>query len=425
MIETLAQNLPQLLVLGALLVVSGFFSGSETALFSLRPHQLRDAGAPLRMAGALLRQPRDLLVTILIGNMTVNVAYFSVSVILSSRLAEGRGGALAFGVGMVLLLVLIVVGEVLPKGIATRIPRAWAGGCAYPLTLFSGAVAPARWVLGRMLRPIGVWLERVAPPEANVTADELRMMIELSESAGILDERENELMQRVLQLREMRVKEVMVPRVDIHAFNLNRGRDDFLEVFARRRNSKVPVYRVSIDEVEGILYATDVHFSDEPDLTKLVRKVPFIPETKTVESLLRDFREQGLRAAIVVDEYGGTEGFVTLEDILEAIIGEIEDEYDHGEEPIRQVSEGSYLLAGQVSIREWRQIFGVDLPAEGVETIAGFIVFSLGRLPEEGDTVRYRSLTFTVKKMVGRRVHRILVEASGPPAAAEAEGEAS
>jgi CBS domain containing-hemolysin-like protein len=223
-------------------------------------------------------------------------------------------------------------------------------------------------------------------------------------------------MQRVLGLREMRVKEVMVPRVDIRAFDLSEGRERFLETFVRKRDSTVPVYRGSIDEIDAVLRAKDVYFSKERDLSKLARKVTFVPETKTVESLLREFRNEKRSVAIVVDEYGGTEGMVTLEDILEAIVGEIEDEYDRGEEPVRKVGEDAYLLAGGLSIREWSQTFGMDLPAEGADTLGGYIVFSLGRLPVEGDVVRYRNLEFTVKRVVGRRVQRILARATGPGA---------
>lgn len=418
------ESLPQLLVLASLLALSGFFSGSETALFSLRSHELRGVRAPsLRLAATLLRQPRELLVTILLGNMAANVAYFSGSVFVTVDLgrALGRWAAVVGGLGF--LLGVIVFGEVVPKGVASRAPRAWARVAAYPLTLFFSIALPIRWGMRQILRPVSDWLSRVHPPEADLTADELKMLVEISEAEGLLDERENDLMQRVLGLREMRVKDVMVPRVDIRAFDLDRGRAPFVAEFVRRRDSKIPVYRGSIDEVEGVLLAKDVYFRPEKDLADLVRKVPFVPETKTVESLLRQFRKEGQSVAIVLDEYGGTEGMVTLEDILEAIVGEIEDEYDRGEDPVRQVGKDAYLLAGGLSIREWEQIFGVDLPAEGVGTLGGFIVFSLGRLPKKGDVVRYRNLSFTVRRVAGRRVQRILVEVTGPEGTGTATGE--
>jgi putative hemolysin len=405
------EHLPQIILLLALLGVSGFFSGSETALFSLRTHQIRSSrSASLRLAGTLLRQPRDLLITILLGNMFVNVAFFSVSVGLALHLGRTRGQGAAAGASIFFLLTLILLGEVIPKGVAARAPRGWARLCAYPLTILFGLSRPVHWLLGRFLGPVSDWISRLTPPDAGLTTEELRMMVELSETAGVLHERENYIMQRVVELREMRVKEVMVPRVDMRAFDLSRGREAFLADFKRHRNSRVPVYRESIDEIQGVLHAKEVHFSEEEDLSRLVRKVPFIPETKTVESLLRQFREGGQRVAIVVDEYGGTEGLVTLEDILEAIVGEIEDEYDRGDEPVRRISESAYLLEGDLGIREWRQISGVDLPSQGVETLGGFIVFSLGRLPREGDQVVYRNIRFTVQKMLQRRVGRIRVE---------------
>ena len=409
--DTFREILPQIPFLLGLLAVSAFFSGSETAFFLLRPHQLR--GPSLRLAAALIRQPRQLLVTILLGNMAVNVAYFSNSLFVTLDVHRSAGPGAAVAVGAIFLIAVIILGEVVPKGIASRIPLAWAQVAVLPLTIAYSVAAPVRWGMGLFLGPVSRWIARVYPPDAGVTTDELRMLVELSESEGILDERENELMQRVLGLREMRVRDVMVPRDDIHSFDLSKGRQRFLEMFARMKDSRVPVYRGDIDEIDGILRARDVYFSDEKDLSKLVQKVPFIPETKTLESLLRDFRKERQTVAIVVDEYGGTEGMITLEDILEAIVGELEDEYDKGEDPVRKVGENAYLLAGNLSVREWKHIFGVDLRAERVGTLGGFVVFRLGRLPREGDTVQYGNLTFTVKRMSGRRIQTILVETSG------------
>ena len=424
LMDVLQQNMPQLLLLLVLLGFSGFFSGTETAFFSLRPHQLRGARTPsLRLVAGLLRHPRELLVTILLGNMAVNVAYFSSSLFVTIDLGRSLGPGASVGAGVIFLGGVIVLGEVLPKGVASRLPLTWARVAAFPLLLAYGAALPIRWGMGRILGPVSDLLGRFFPATADVTTDELRMMVELSEAGGILHQGENELMQRVLGLREMRVKEVMVPRVDIRAFDLARGREAFLEGFAKKRDSTVPVYRGSIDEIDAVLRARDVCFSDERDLTKLVRKVSFIPETKTVESLLREFRKEKKKVAIVVDEYGGTEGMVTLEDILEAVVGEIEDEYDRGEELVRKVGEGAYLLAGRLSIREWSQIFRTDLPAEGVDTLGGFIVFSLGRLPREGDRVRHGNLQFTVRRVLGRRVQQILVETVGGDPAGKAETE--
>ncbi len=421
MLSPLAEYPLHLATMALLLCASAFFSGSETALFNLSRDQLRRfraARSPLRvLAARLMDDPRRLLVTVLFGNMAVNVAFFAMSVMLTLDVARNhpaRANAWRFGIAVIAPMLVIIFGEVTPKSLAATMPERLAPVAAGPLALLQYVVLPVRMVLGYLV----VWpLERIITgrrPErrALVTSEELQAIVEVSAREGAVSPEEGDMLVEILELAELRVREVMTPRVEIVACDVATPTAEALDLFRRTRHSKIVVYDGDVDHVRGVVYAKTAFLNPERPLARLVQPVHYVPETKSVESLLREFRADRIQFALVVDEYGGLAGLVTLEDCIEEIVGEIEDTDDApAADPVRSVGEGEYVLAGNLAIRSWAELFDQDRPNGGgrYSTVAGFVTSLLGHMPAPGDTVRWRNLEFTVEGVRRRRVTRVRV----------------
>lgn len=432
MVEVLAAFPFHLAAMALLLGASAFFSGSETALFYLSRDQLRrfrTSGNPLRyLAARLMDDPRGVLVTVLFGNMTVNVGFFAMSVMLAHQIGDrfpGQAWAWRVGIFIVAPLLVIVFGEVTPKSLAATRPARIAPWVSLPLTLLGWVVLPLRWILGyAVVGPLQRLITGRRPvPRALVTTDELQAIVEVSEREGAVSRDESEMLTEVLELAELRVREVMTPRVEIVACDVRTPTPRVLDLFRRSRHTKIVVYEGRIDEARGVVYAKTAFLAPDRPLATLVRPVHYVPETKTVESLLKEFRANRIQLAMVVDEYGGVAGLVTLEDCLEEIVGEIEDETDRpGPEPVRRLGPAEYLLAGNLSIRSWADLFDQDRPDVGgrYSTVAGFVTSLLGRVPRQGDAATWRNLEFTVEEVRRRRVMRVRLRlldvAGGAPA---------
>lgn len=415
-------SLPELVALAVLLALSAFFSGSETALFSLSQARLAELtrgerGRRGRLVARLLAHPHHLLVIVLFGNLVVNVFFFALSAMVSFRLERAGAPAAAVGVGLGALLAVVVFGEVTPKSVAVVV--------AEPVALWAGPVLVAvAWVL----RPVvGVFLRvsdavarllvrESAPPY--ITAEELKMLVGLSEEQGLIGAGEQSLMTRVVELGEVSVREVMLPRVDMPLFALGRPREELLALIRRTRREFVPVFRESIDSVEGVVRSTRVLLEPERALEGMVEPVPLVPESRTVEQLLTEFRARGTKVAVVVDEYGGTSGLVELDDLVEAVVGEMPDGLEPADRPVmvEELGPRSFLLDARLGIREWEDLFEVDLvEREGLGaarpvTVGGFVTALLGHWPTVDDRVDYRNLRFTVVQMQGRRLSKIRVD---------------
>jgi len=397
-----------------LLACSAFFSGSETALFSLtREERHRMKLRPSRSGRLvldLLNDPQALLSAILFGNMVVNVAFYSISVVVAMRWAKEISPVAAAVAGVVSLLIVIVLGEVSPKGIAVGHPVGFAQAVAPALYVFHYAVRPVSRVLRWFARSFSGFLVDRLPPHPFVTREELKILTGMAEHHGVLDRHTRGMIEQVVEIAHIRVNEVMTPRVDVPMFDLALGRKAFCALVRRTHEDRVPVYEESKDNVAGVIVARDVFLRPAEDLRRLVRTVRFVPETQTVESLLRQFHETREPVAIVVDEYGGTAGMVTLNHLLEEVVGEIRREFEPAETPVRQLDEDTYLLAGDLNTHEWRQLLGVGFDPPGIETMAGFVLSLIGRIPKEGDSVEWRGLRFAVEKMSARRVVQVRVQ---------------
>ena len=413
-----------LLPMAALLVLSAFFSASETALFSLRRRDLRHfEHSPRLVHGLILKlrsDPEGLLITVLFGNMLVNVLYFSVATVAAMN-APTRGATYALGIGS--LIAVIICGEVVPKAIAVAVPVRFSSLAAGPLFFFQKCIYPVKKALGVVMK-ISAAVSRGRGRAAYVTPEELQLLIRATGERGIIGVGERDMMHEIIEFAEIRVREVMVPRVDVVAFEVNGDVGELRKLVEERGITKLPVYEDNIDNVVGTVYAREVLLSDSKSIRACVHPVSlFVPETALIESVLQQFRERGCQFAIVVDEYGGWAGIVTLEDIVEEIVGDISDEFDTDTQPVRRIGQDKYVLSGGVSIRDWSEIFKIDLDLAEVETLGGFIVLHLGRLPREGDNVELGNLVLTVQKVSRRRVAQVLIErVNGEEPSASPEG---
>ena len=406
----------RLVLLAVLLAVSGFFSGTETALFNLSRGQLyrlnRSQARTRRLVASLMRRPRKLLQTLLLGNMVVNTAYSAmIAVLVISLAARGLGTVAAAGVSVLGVLVLILAGEVTPKMLAYRIREQWAVAAAPPVAVALRVFSPVVRVLeAAFVAP----LTRLLAPSREgpeITAGELGAILDLSVRRGLIGPDANAFLQEIVQLTDIRVADIMVPRVDVIAYDVNGPPGGLIDLFRKTHLRKVPVYDGDIDHVLGVVHAKRLLLDGGGDLRELVVKVPFLPEAANIERALLQLRVGRKQMAIVVDEYGGVAGLVTLEDIIEEIVGDIEETQEADRtRPVSRVGENEYLIDGDLAIHEWVDAFKIDLGGRRISTVGGFVISLLGRIPAVGDAADYRNLHFTVEGMRGRRISKLRLE---------------
>ena len=403
-----AAHFGQLLGMVILLAASGFFSGTETALFSLtrgQLHRLRDSHGLGKLAANLMAQPNRTLNTLLLGNLLANVSYAS----LSASLVLGLGVQSPLPAPVVALaglLVLILLGEVAPKMVAHALGEKWALPAAAPTALIGRLFSVPLWALEHLL--IGP-MTRIAAPrsagKATIEADELASVLALSAKRGIISHDANALLQEVVELTDLRVADVMVPRVDMIAYDVDAPRAGLIDLFARTRLRRIPVYEGDIDHIAGLIQARRLLLQPEVPLRQLVVPAVFVPEAGNVERLLVQLRVRQVQTAIVVDEYGGTAGLVALQDVLEEIVGDIPEPGEAADAPaVRQLQPGHYLLNADLAIHEWADAFEIDLAHRRISTVGGFVTAQLGRIARAGDEVTYRNLRFRVETMRRRRI---------------------
>ncbi|MCE5280238.1 MAG: hemolysin family protein [Planctomycetaceae bacterium] len=412
----LLQHAGFLITLVLLLCASGFFSGSETALFSLSPaqvQQLRASGRSGRLAAALLRRPPILLQALLLGNMLVNVAFAAVAAALTLNILKsdvGAWAALLVTVGP--LLALILLAEVLPKLLAVSHPQRVARLVAWPAAMLLRAVDPVLWILQRgLINPLTRLLAGGGPPERReITSDELAAVLDLSAKRGAIDTDAHSLLQEIMELTDLRARDVMVPRVDMVAFEINAPRAALADLLAGTHLRKVPVYDDNLDNILGVIHAKTLLLRPQAPLRELVTPVPFVPEAARLERVLLQFRVTKMQMAIVVDEYGGTAGLITLQDVLEEIVGDLPDPFSAHEAAVEPQRDGAYVLDGNLPVHELADALKMNLSGRHISTIGGFVTSLMGRIPHEGETVTFRNLQFTVVSMRKRRIGQLRLE---------------
>lgn len=387
-----------------LLAASAFFSASETALFALADSERRRANARVTR---LLADPQALLVTVLLANLAVNVLYFS----FAADLAPGLAAHETFGIAAASLLVLVLFGEILPKAIALQSREGVARIASGPLTVLVGAFGPVRRVLQRALELVMRALGDTARDESGVSAETLAGVLDHSARTGLIDVREADLLAEVVELEGIRVAEILTPRVDMIALDLS-DRDEERRWFqiARalsKRLTWMPVVRGGADEVVGLVRLRDVLARPDETLESLVQPVVFVPAIASVLDLLRILRAAQSAEAVVVDEYGGTAGTVTIEDVFEEIVGDLRVEGERETTEVTVLGDGRFRVSGELSIRDWNEQFGREVVPAGFETVGGLVAALLGRIPREGDCVESGGLSIVVRAVRGRRVESV------------------
>lgn len=416
-----------LIFMPLLLIASAFFSGSETALFSLTQHERVSLARSKQLTATtltqLLKETRSLLITLLMGNMTINVLYFVLSSVILIRLAQREAAGWLIGVAAVLpLIVIILMGEILPKLVASRLTLQFARLVALPLFVVHRVLEPIRFVAQHfVITPLA---RLVAPKQkpAKLSAEELETLIQLSQHQGVINFDEERLLQQVLELSQLRVTELMTPRVDMVAHDLDDGPEALINMIRATRHRQIPVFEEDLDTILGIVYARQVLLKRPKTIDQardLVRQIRYVPERQHVDKLLVEFRRSGDTVAIVVDEYGGTQGIVTLRDVVNHMIGGLPE--DDSEAPIvepdvEQIGEGCWRVSADLPIHEWADQLGErmmlidEARLKAVSTIGGLIMSRLGRVPVVGDRIRIVNLDITVEAMEQHRVDTVRVE---------------
>ncbi len=417
--------LPRIISLIITLVFSAFFSGSEVALFSLGKKKLNEQLIPnkfvLKHLKLLIDDQRRLLVTILLGNTIFNVAASILAVLIALDVAE----AYNLSVDLVLLVQIIVLtllvlfaGEVTPKVVASKYPVQFAKIVAVPLYWIGVVVYPVAKILTEIIKSLA---SKFSFDKSNsaILSSEITDLAEIGAEKGTIEDSEHELIHGLVKFKTVTTREVMTPRVDIIAIPLVADYDEAVKLITESGHSRMPLYDDNLDNIVGVIYAKDLlpfigQTNDKQSfqLKKISRKVIFIPETKLISDLMNEFQEANLHIGIVVDEYGGTSGLISLEDILEEIVGEIRDEYDKEENEIVDLHNNSFVVLGKVPIDEINELLNTNLSSENddYDTIGGFIFNHTGSIPKNNFSFEFNNFRFTVKKVENNRIKKVLIE---------------
>lgn len=407
-------QLVELAALVILLALSAFFSASETAMFSASKVKIRhmaEEGNPRAMlTRKLLDQPSRLISTILIGNNVVNIGATALATALSIEVFGSTGAGIATGA---MTFFVLVFGEITPKTIAAKRAEAVALRVSSSLNNLGTIMLPIIKILNFLSSGIIRLFGGTAPENPYITEEELRMLVNVGQEEGTIDADEREMIDSIFEFDDTLVREVMVPRIDIIAVNINDTIENLTNLIVEVGHSRIPVYENTVDNIVGVIYAKDLLKplqnceKEAPTILKLMRTAYYVPESKKVRDLFEELRKEKVHMAIVLDEYGGTAGLVTIEDLIEEIMGDIQDEFDREEIHIETISENTLLVDARTSIYDINELLETDLPDDEFETISGLVFHSLGKVPSEGQELDIDDLHIIVEKVAGRRAVKL------------------
>jgi len=403
--------LPRSILLGILLAFSAFFAACEAAFFSLNPAQLaiikETRGRGGQLINFLLEKPRELLITIYIGNELVNIAISALVTSIALKLFGDIGLAIAIGVGTFLILMF---GEIVPKSLSLNFAEKFALFAARPLNLFYRLVFPIQKRFTRLAEIIMSGVGILPKSKDNrISDEEFTSMVELGKDEGVIDAEESELIHNVMEFGEKTVGDVMTPKIDMFVLNANDTMEEILPKILENFYSRVPVYDEKEENIIGILLTkTLIRHRHQPkgkfNLKNIVKPLISVPESRKIKDMLQDFKKLKRHMAIVLDEFGSVSGLVTLEDILEELVGEIDSEMRQEESPITKITEKRFRLASTCSISDFNEEFNCELPNGDITTIGGFVFGLFGRVPRSGESISYDRFKFRIEKMKGARI---------------------
>jgi len=402
-----------------LLFCSALVSAAEVAYFSLTPKDLdacaQDDTTKTQIITSLLEKPKKLLATLLVANNFINIGVVILFSVIGKNLFESIASPLLkFTVEVILVTFLILLfGEVLPKVYANRNNIKFALFVAYPLSFLDKILSP----ISLPMRALTIYLhEKLGKQKTNFSVDQLSQALELTSSDDTSQE-EQKILEGIVSFGNTDTKQVMSPRIDIFALEITEPFSEIFPKISEKGYSRIPVYRDNIDHVEGVLFVKDLipHINKkEFDWKTLIREPFFVPENKKLDNLLKDFQSMKSHLAIVVDEYGGTSGLVSLEDVIEEIVGDISDEFDDENINYSQIDDKNFLFEGKINLKDFYRIIDVDENAfeeqKGeAETLAGFILEVLGNFPKKGQKIHFDICRFTIETVDKKRIKQIKV----------------
>lgn len=404
----------QLIILFILLSLSAFFSSAETALMSVNKLRMRtladDDVRGSKKVMKLIEEPTKMLSAILIGNNIVNLTASSLSTSLAMDHFNSAGVGIATGI---LTLLILVFGEITPKSLATihseKLALAYSGFIYFLTQILTPIIFLVNKVSLGLLKLLGVDSKAKL---TSITENELRSYVEISHEEGVIESEERKMITNVVDFGDSLVKDLMVPRINMEFANIDSTYDELVSTFEIEKYSRMPVYKESKDNIVGIINLKDLFFyhnkKDDFDIEAILREPYFTYEFKKTSELLIEMRRDSMAMAIVLDEYGATAGLITLEDLLEEIVGDIKDEYDEDEEDsIQCISEHEYIALGNTRLYEINEEIGLNLESDDYDSIAGHIIALLEHLPEEGETVTEKNVTYTVDSVDKNRIEKV------------------
>ena len=408
-----------ILAIVVLLACSAFISGSEVALFSLSQKDIDDISNKDYNSGTLisrlLEKPKKLLATILVANNFVNIAIVIIFSSFSGRLFNGiESSVLRFVLEVVVVTFFILLfGEVLPKIYANRNNMEFAKKVAIPISILNNVLSP---ISVPMRNGILFIEKKLNVQKGNFSVNQLSQALELTSQSDTTDG-EQKILEGIVTFGNTEVRQVMSPRIDVFALNIEETFSQVMPKIVEKGYSRIPVYKENIDQIEGILFIKDLipHIDSEDfDWTKLLRQPFFVPENKKLDDLLKDFQGMKSHLAVVVDEYGGTSGIISLEDVLEEIVGDISDEFDDEDLIYSQIDDKNFLFEGKISLKDFYRIIEVDenefeSKKGEAETLAGFLLEISGNFPKKRQKITFHNLIFTIENVDKRRIKQIKV----------------
>jgi len=413
-----------LIVLLILLATSALISGAEVAFFALKPHELEkiktQKSKKAKLIDGFLSKPKELLATILITNNFVNVGIIILATYISGSLIDFQGNEwLQFIIQVIIItFLLLLFGEVLPKVYANNNAVRFVGFIVRPLSIFDKVFKPLSQILVVSSRIID---RKLQGKSHKLSVDDLSNALELTSDENE-DKNEKKILEGIVKFGNTDVKQIMRSRIDVTALDQKSSFQQVLKTIRNTGYSRIPIYENSFDKIQGILYIKDLlpylNKSEKLNWNELIREVFFVPENKKIDDLLKEFQEKKIHLAIVVDEYGGTSGIVTLEDIIEEIVGDISDEFDDDNIIYSKLDEHNYVFEGKTALNDFYRILSIDGErfenAKGEsDSLAGFILELTRTMPEKDEKISFDNYTFTIEGVNKRRVTRIKVSVEG------------
>ncbi|MBZ9686562.1 hemolysin family protein [Clostridium estertheticum] len=409
----------QIISLVILLGFSAFFSSSETALMTLSKIRLRHMveseikGAAL--INKLLKNPSKLLGGILVGNTVANIGASALATSLAIKYLGPSLGDSAVGIATAVMTIFVLIfGEITPKSLAAQNSEKVALKVARPINLITFILNPLITVLiyitNSIIKLMGGEIGKQRP---FITEEELKTMVSVSHEEGVLEGEEKQMIYNVFEFGDSQAKDVMTPRTDMIVANVNSTYEELIKIFKQEQFSRVPIYQENIDNIIGVLYLKDLIFFEneieEFTIEKHMRVPYFTYEFKSTVDLFADMRLKRVPIAILLDEYGGTAGLVTIEDLVEEIVGDIDDEYDDDPDQIEVVKEDEFIVAGNTRINMVNEMIGLNIESEDFDTIGGFVTGIHGRLPKTGETIIYNDTKFIIQNTSKNRIVKLKI----------------